>query len=1200
MIEVLESRIAPALVLTNAGLLTGNLTPKNLVATDASGNIFVVVPFTSTIDADLGPGNLLVTSGDAAGDLLVAKYSPDFTLLWAKTWGGAGAEQANALLVDDNGDLFVTGSFASTNAKFSGTAASISAPNGVPQTFLLKFDGTTGGPKTAFSTDGQMTFGNGTDPSSGNALKIDNSGQLLIGGDFLGSNNTFDGGSFGPSASDQDGFVGRLDATNGTPDANFGPGGALPIQFTTQGDDSVFRIEVGGSGDLFIGVKTLFAAANANATSVLRLNTVDLQPVSTYGDNGFVGIASNVGATTMQADFTLDSGGLLVAAQANGATLVALRFDDTAGHLDTSFGQSGVALVNLPAGSVHIQTSPGGQFYLSGEKTSANYVARLDGRGDLDTSFSHDGIAELGAPNPVFGGKGDLGLAIDPQGYLILRDSFTGNPDLDPSTGVTKLLAGTGRAAPSGGSYLVKLDTSAVIAGDPFIVFGNGGDGLPPPQTVISMTGPGRAHVTPGNGEAEGDIDSIELFNTTLASGLSVTLKNPNGSAAVAHILTHDAQQDLGSVTLGPDVTLGFSEPDAAPELLITGKASTITLHDINPNAFISLGKGLPYNVPNNTTIPDTYNNRPNFTADNILGPGVVIDVTGDGMPGGVGGGGFGKVTIGSWGDPGLLRTTQSIGSFTVLRGDFYGTLEVDKFHLGEATTANVGTMTVQNGAWGGSGTEVEGNIGVFNAEAFLAGASITAGSIGTVTTQSGQFDGTLTLTDAQANTAATFVVQTNFTGKVVSASPLKRLIVKGDFTGSLEAPSIASITAFSFIGTTVGDGEGDPTRSNITTTAGLLGLIRAQSGVIKDYELTTPGNFSGIKVVLGRLNEPTVAIDHVSISAANIGPITVQLTADAKVPGVDLTGIRNSQFTTTGKLGAVNVKLNGASGNSVGLDTTAFSAATMGNVTINVNKGKALGATAHAIQDAEFTSTGGIGLVSILGDATTTQAQALKLSAGRKLAGLTIKAKTVALGTLQDGYVLAGQAFNPAEVSDKKTLLAGLASASLGPIKVSGSLNNTIVAAGGSLGAITVGGDLSLDTILAGAVLGADKVVGGGDDLFHRAGQIAAIVVKGTLDRSTVATGVNPADATFGNGDDLAAADLAVPTTLAAIKSISIGTATVLGTAPVATHNYAIEAGAIGKLTVAGQKFTDFTAALLLDGMPMGEGAEDVIVRVV
>src|SRR5207248_420723 len=123
---------------------------------------------------------------------------------------------------------------------------------------------------------------------------------------------------------------------------------------------------------------------------------------------------------------------------------------------------------------------------------------------------------------------------------------------------------------------------------------------------------------------------------------------------------------------------------------------------------------------------------------------------------------------------------TQSIGDFTVL-DDFHATLQVDKFHLGMGTIATCDAIKILGCWYAPSGTEVEGKVKSFEAEAFLADAALTAASMGMVKVD-GDFEGTIRLTDPESPAVPTITVRSNFFGTVISESALKKLVIKGDF----------------------------------------------------------------------------------------------------------------------------------------------------------------------------------------------------------------------------------------------------------------------------------------------------------------------------------------------------------------------------------------------------------------------------------
>jgi hypothetical protein len=620
----------------------------------------------------------------------------------------------------------------------------------------------------------------------------------------------------------------------------------------------------------------------------------------------------------------------------------------------------------------------------------------------------------------------------------------------------------------------------------------------------------------------------------------------------------------------------------------------------------------------------------------------MLIEVTGDGTPGGVGGGGFGNITFGSWQDTGTIRTTQSIGNFLVKTGNFFGTLEIDKNHLGESTSGNTGSMTVAQGAWGSTDTEVEGHIASFSAVDFLAGASITAGSIGTVLVQ-GDLAGTFVLTDPDAAGVPTYTVNSDFAGSIVSAQSIKKLNVKGDFTGSLQAPSIGSITAYSFIGT--------PGTTHITATAGPLGLLTTKFGGIHDYDITAAGAFSGIKMKLGKLNTDLVGVDNVHVQALSIGNLSVDLSANTSSTGVDLIGVRDSEFITTGtgitkttlgKLGNLTVKLKGAAGgNGTGIYHATFDALvnagefganpasaanTVGNTTVTVSgfggesvglvnssyfgdvlgftkvtvtKGKDLVATASDLIDTAFSSTTSTGYFRFEGDATSTQVSELFITAGNKVGPVSVKAKTASFGSLASSTILAGQALQLTAATAKE-LLTALGNAALGAVTLSGSLSNTQLVAGANIGAVSVGGDATNSLILAGARLGGDSTVGNGNDSFQRVAAIASLTVKGAFAASSAVAGIASTNGTFGDADDTVAAAVGTLTGVGSIGAITLGSGSgASGPALLADHNYAIQAQAIKSLKLGDADIVkDFATALFFNPTPI-EDSNSPVVRV-
>lgn len=1168
--------------------------PQVRLALDSAGNAYLAGEYS----AQATLGTFILTNTDpapsTASDIFVSKLDPNGTFLWAKSIGGTNTDSLFALAVrESTGQVVLSGRFSNTVDFDPGPGTQNRTPTDNPDSFMLSLSNAGdfvwvrhfADEIAAYSTVAGLAFLSGGDVVA--------TGLVSRSVDF----NT--GGSPDPLVGDlfNDAYVARFSGTSGTV--------VWKQKFSGTRYDEGHAIAVGPGDTLFVGG--------------LFTGSVDFDPGQ--------GEARLVGAS----GFFEQYDGFLLKLASDGT------FQDVV--------QIGGPLRDFVT---QIKVDALGRVFVSGE---------VDANADLDPGA---GIASLGVETFFLSSfNRDLDFLnaralhddhwhVDAQGHLFVTGSFVAKEDLDPSATVFK-------PANKGQRDLYVLKYSADGEFDalhPRTFNDQNGD-----RVTLTLTGPGIGRYTLAGGALHmADLADINLTGTDLTSTLNVAVARfgafGNGGSTAQKIFTTGPQQHLGALTVSPSIVFGDSIDDANVDLRITGKLNKLSLGDLAANAIIRLGEGLPYNVATDTTTPDTYNNRPALQIGRVLGVGVEINVIGDGMtPLGPGGGGLGNIVIGSWEFAGFIRTTQSIGDFTVLNsapvldGTVRVVLEIDKFHLGNGTTANCGNMTISNGAWGSSGSEIEGSVESFDADAFLAGATLTAASIGPVSVEE-NFEGTIILTDPDASAVPTFTVNTDYTGVVISASSIKKLKIKGDFMGSLQAPSIGSITAYSFIG--VNDGFGDPT-TYIKATEGALGTITSTAGPITDFEIVTPLVFKGFKVSLSKLTQDTIGIENVHITAAAIGNISVTLKADPKSTGVGLVGIANSDFTTTAtgstratagtignisvsitgaaggdlavgiqnstfdalvgdfsafdstinSLGNISVKLSGQNGNNLGLDNVAFAGNTIGTTTISVNRFVSATSTAKGISVAEYTTSGNAGAVKVSGNATEAMVTNLKMLVGGTLGGVSLKSTDTlggANGTLEVSQILVGQLLElGADTTSEQN--AALGRAKLGAISLSGSLLDSRLVAGGSMGTVTAGKDMTNSLILAGAMLGGDSDLDG-DETYQRVAKIAAVTVRGSLAATSIAAGVDPgADFIFGNGDDTLAppVDLVEGSSSIGLVTIGIGT---LNTSPGTTHSHAIEAAALSGLKIGTITTKIFPASLDLG--TNGDDPTDIVARIV
>jgi hypothetical protein len=644
-----------------------------------------------------------------------------------------------------------------------------------------------------------------------------------------------------------------------------------------------------------------FAGSLQDGTGVLSL-------IISAGSSGLAGSQTLSGTNTYTGDTTVTAGGTLALGASNTLPATGVHLPASSNLQLGGFSQT-FASLDLNGGFI------GGTGTLTslGNLTLNGGTINAKLAGNINVT-ANTGSTTLGNPGNSFTGlvtildtlivasNGALGnlanaVVIEDSGTLIITGTFstarhlTANgsaPTLfvQPTKTLTLngLIDGTGVPQKDGLGKLLFGSTVtgniALTAGTPATTFGH---------ETVSLTGTGSVIISLVSDGAGGTrIATVELADTTAATILTI---NGSGVArtTIDKIISLDPNDEIGTIKLGPTVVVGNGLDDGIADIDIRGKVGRLLFNDINSYTLFELGKGLPYNFAPDDTTPDTYNSHPDITLRNVGGPGVIIDVTGNGIageqPGSLGGGGLGKVVVSYWPDAGTIKTTQSIGSFTLTHGDCHVVFEVDAFHNGVLTTAGVGSVSVPRGAWASTGGVVEGEITTMTTGQFLAGATITAGKI------------------------TTFTVFGDFQGSVSSTGAMKNITVNGRFMGSLQAASIGKITAEYFDGTDLTNSDpygSDSSRHDITTTDGAIGLLTAKphdldTFGIKNYEITVAAKFGGFSVIDKTAPGSFVGIDHVTLKAGSIGTTTVTLIAP-----VGAKAIQNSVFESNGALGAI------------------------------------------------------------------------------------------------------------------------------------------------------------------------------------------------------------------------------------------------------------------------------------------------------
>jgi len=139
------------------------------VAVDLNGNVYICGFYSTSINFD---GLSLTSSGGQ--DMFVAKYSPSGDILWARSGGGiTNSDRANALAVDNSGNVFVTGEYSGT-ADYGGL--NITSLNGTTDVFIVKY--------SSDGTEEWIKKGSGEAVDRGLAIACDNSGSVYACGQF--------------------------------------------------------------------------------------------------------------------------------------------------------------------------------------------------------------------------------------------------------------------------------------------------------------------------------------------------------------------------------------------------------------------------------------------------------------------------------------------------------------------------------------------------------------------------------------------------------------------------------------------------------------------------------------------------------------------------------------------------------------------------------------------------------------------------------------------------------------------------------------------------------------------------------------------------------------------------------------------------------------------------------------------------------
>lgn len=381
--------------------IQANTSPKAVAVTD-DGYTYVV----GTTEGDIG-----TNQGTGQSDLFLSKMDSEGKVIWQRQLGAFGASEGNAITVDKQGNVYVTGSTTAAlndSDVFDGQDAVVAKYNASgDEIFSTQIDGLA--------------------KTSGTAIVVDDAGNIFMAGNVNGqiSGQTASGG--------QDTFVIKLSSDGAV---------QTKTQFGTSGHDSVGAIALHTDGSLII-------ASNDNGEAVLRkLDPSSLSETGTpvtlgSGTISSIAVDKTTGAIAIggTARETLASGSA-VNAHSGGSDgfVIQLGSDLTIGNL-TYLGTSG-------SDSVDSLTFMDGTIYaggrtndIIGDKRTGSvdaFVARLNTDGSIANVHQYGSHTTSTGPVVIAAAKGGDTVL----GKLGLQQGQINQPVSDKLVSQTTLRAG--------------------------------------------------------------------------------------------------------------------------------------------------------------------------------------------------------------------------------------------------------------------------------------------------------------------------------------------------------------------------------------------------------------------------------------------------------------------------------------------------------------------------------------------------------------------------------------------------------------------------------------------------------------------------------------------------------------------------------------------------------------------------------------
>jgi len=394
------------------------------------------------------------------------------TLDWVKTLGGTSYDYGNAIELDQNGNIYVTGYFSGAADFDPGTNVYNLTASGGMDAYLCKLD-PVGNFLWAFKIGGATPSSSYND--NGNDLAIDTQGNVIITGAFTGNTD------FDPSANNfivnsvgyNDIFIAKYNTNGGLVWAKTlgGPYGELSTSVDVDGVNNIYLTgNFGGTLDFDPGPNSYNLTTPNTCSSIYHLKldqngffiwanqTGTFSTNEGYSQNDFQGNVFSTGRFFNTVDFDPGTNTVTLSTSSTGPNAFVRKLDQNGNFLwvrhISGFYSEGKSIITDNLGNVYVcgfcngivDFNPGSGNYVF-NTTNDGFILKYNSNGD----FQWVKIIGNQSSNEAF-----LSLELDDNNNVYalgVTDGLLSSIDIDPSLNV-QLLSG------NQGSFLLKLSST--------------------------------------------------------------------------------------------------------------------------------------------------------------------------------------------------------------------------------------------------------------------------------------------------------------------------------------------------------------------------------------------------------------------------------------------------------------------------------------------------------------------------------------------------------------------------------------------------------------------------------------------------------------------------------------------------------------------------------------------------------------------